>query len=340
MRGPAIPSAAVLNDAERKRVISGVKVVHERLKERGCLPQDADYGAMLKDGSTLEQFLIRARERPETYRDVAVDAKGKAVEAPDKRLICGVTLAQIEQMLVFTHARKVFSIGKASEAKLEVLAPYIAFAWQLPLLSAYRQALTPAQIGVLRDDLLLLRDRHAVEVVSSFNAEDIRRAKALLRSFDTAGVGETFRRMLAEAPAAIGGLIFVRQDDVPRYMKLLGEPRVWRFFAREKDYLDKAAALSWSSTEALGPLLTDACIGSVMQLHRLSPARLRIFAGVLQEKFDGGAHDLVAEEGFARGPLKEFLDRVLDGVNDDEAFANVLRLKLELIAGDRARAAG
>ncbi len=71
----------------------------------------------LHDPDLLAAFIKAFRANPTLYSDIVVGYDGRPITAadPDKALVCGVSLAQVQQLMVKTCARHLFLQDDADE---------------------------------------------------------------------------------------------------------------------------------------------------------------------------------------------------------------------------------
>ena len=164
----APPQTVTLDPEMRKIVLAGVKFLLARLKQNKAIEVEVEYKDILLTPLLMQKYLNLLRDNLEIGKDLFVDEVGKPVVDLETPLICGATLGEIERLLVYTSASKVFITGKKKKVvkekkkkgfalfgrknesdeeddeeieegaeKLADLKPYLIYAWQLPLIDAY-----------------------------------------------------------------------------------------------------------------------------------------------------------------------------------------------------------
>ena len=113
MAPPEAPRAVDLAPDTRKLVVAAVKTVMVRLQQAGRFAAEAEYATVLGSPALLHDLITAYRAEPAIARDLAVDATGAPVADWSTPLVCGLSLAQVCQLLVFTCARRVFTESEA-----------------------------------------------------------------------------------------------------------------------------------------------------------------------------------------------------------------------------------
>jgi hypothetical protein len=322
---PVLPQAAEIDSDSKRRIIAAVKMALSRLQQRHLMPENVDYAAVLGHPVLLHEFLRECAGAMDVLAELAVDAKGKAVVADDTILVCGVSLAQVRQLLIYTCAKKLFIDGdgkgsKDAERKLAELRPLLAFEWQLPLLKHYLFLLGVPHIAELGRDVLLLRSPEAMEWVGAFDVRAIRKVRKML--------GVEFGVMLAANPQALRGLAVAQDSQLPALCAALGR-RVWDFYARDILYIQRVEHLPHEQIAAIGPVLADAAPEVLSALIRLSAERLRHFMAAFHRVLGADADRLFANAGFGRQTLAPITQVFAELDVDSARFVEVLELKCE-----------
>ncbi|MEO5335657.1 MAG: hypothetical protein H7841_02005 [Magnetospirillum sp. WYHS-4] len=298
-RLPAVPPHVDVDARTRETLIGAVKLVLGRMKQAGLLDNSIEYPHLLGDARRMADFIRLFKNNRRLAQDLALDIKGRAVEADDERLVCGVTLAQVERMLVFTCAKRVFQDG-GKETIPPGIESYIAFAWQLPLLEAYKVLLSPAHIKILDANLLLLRDIRSIRAVAVGDPSRLRQA------MDVAG--PRFAEAIAANPDCLAGLGRVEKAVFDRLARYAG-PRIWDTLAHEAQVVAELAGRPPERLKALGPSMGDICLAALLLLddvpsHLFEPF-MESFRAILGP--EGGA--LLGDEAFVREILREVVER-------------------------------
>ncbi len=323
-----IPALINLNDRDKAVVIGSIKLVLGRLKKKGSIAKGTRYEDLLADPERMFDFITAYKAAPDTAKDVALDKTGKPVETGDQSLVCDMTLAEIERLLVYTCAKRVWrktagenggdaatpgnkkrsffalfrKIGlfrkkrdasEASTALSEVPAgikSYIAFDWQLPLLENYANTLTKNHIKSLGEAILALKTHQDLETVTEMDPTAIRKAYDI--------TGDQFHDMLNCSPSAINGLKDVNEETYKSVFELIGH-RTWNMFAGDPEVLNELLNLRDDQIEALAPVVSDLCIESLNMLLDIPEQILGPAATSFGEVFGEQQPELLGNGEFA-----------------------------------------
>ena len=248
-------------------------------------------------------------------------------------LVCGVSLAQIQQLLVRTCAKKIFeadksvetvtetitkssmfglikkteqverlSVDPVEERKVRELTRYIAFGWQLPLLDAYRQFLSYPQIMEIGEDIVALPTAAHIESVAQFEPEKLKKVKA--------AVGADFGSILADRPQAIAGISVWNRDMYEFYRKALGD-KAWTFFARESAFFNVCAAMDKPVAKIFGDVLCYISADNLMEIQRLNIDKVEVLVNALKSAFGPQLPQLLAMPSFGKEILRKVVDNLL-----------------------------
>lgn len=342
---PDIPPPVELDPQAKKRLLAGIKTVLTRLQAKGALKAGADYADMLGKPLVLQAFIAAFRANRELAADLLQDAFGQPVLGDDVPLTCGITLAQVCQMLVYTCAKRIFvdsdtetkppppakkltalfqrktppPMAKSEgERKLAELKPYLAFDWQLPLLKYYYFFFDRYQIAELGRDLLLMREPIQLEMVAAFEPPKLRAARRLARA--------DFPEVLLQFPAAIEGLARAPDMHFALFHDICG-PRVWAFYARDLDYIDNITEVDRAVLRSIGPLLADTSFETVDALSRLQADRIDQMLTGFRSVFRNGLAEILGDAGFGRQTLLPLVLRFTGLDWDAHQFIHVVELK-------------
>ena len=347
-----MPSPIELDDKARKGVVEGVKTALERLRGKGLLAADKDYGRIVADPWALHEFIQVFKANRPMFDDLITDARARPVADDHAPLVCGPSLAQICQMLVFTCAKRSFTavatpkpptqpekpagrlaalfgrkpaqpVATDADTKIAALKPLLAFDWQLPLLKSYYFFLDEQQIRLLGRDLLLLRKGEDIEAIGAFPAAKMAQARRL--------VGDEFAAMLVIRPAAMAGLANAVPELYALFRPLLGD-RIWDFMMRDADYIDQLGELDRDLLATFGPLLADTCLEAVAAFRRMPLGRIKVFLAAMDTVLREDAVPLLGDPSFCRQTLKGMVDGFLrfDGSMDE--FQDLATMKWKAIA--------
>lgn len=343
---PVVPQSVELEPQAKKRLLAGIKTVMTRLQEKGKLKPGTDYTDMLGRPQLLQAFIDAFKANRAIAADLLVDDAGKPVAKDDAPLSCGISLAQVCQMLVYTCAKRIFvdsdpdtkppqpasklaglfrrsnppppMVKSEGERKLADLKPLLAFDWQLPLLKYYYFFLDRHQMAELGRELLLLREPIQLEMVAAFDAAKLKAARRLAQ-------GE-FPEVLLHAPAAIEGLSRATDMQFAFFEEVCGK-RVWNFFARDLDYIDEVSETDKMVLRAVGPLLADTSLESVDALSRLQADRIEQLLEGFRTVFRADLPDILSDSAFGRQTLLPFVQRFTGLDWDANQFIHVVELK-------------
>jgi hypothetical protein len=337
-------------DSETKRaVIDGLKKVLALFQAEGLVESGLTYQAVIADPVALSAFCDQVRSNRERLDAIVIAADGSGPVRDDQiRLVCGVTLAQIEQLLVRTCAKKVFetdrtfetitetitkkslfglvkktetierqSLDPVEDRKLRELLGYIAFGWQLPLLDAYRTHLSYQQIIEIGEDLIALPTAAKIEALSRFDPAMLKKVKA--------AVGADFGAILADRPQAIAGIAVWNRDMYEFYRKTLGD-RAWTFFARDSAFFNVCAALDKSSAAILANLLCFISAESLQEMQRLNLDKMEVMAYALTTAFGKKLPQILSIPAFAKDILRKVVESLLHTNQDKDKLMTAFAL--------------
>lgn len=296
---PPVPASLELSPKIKGVVIGAIKKVLERFQKDGRVPDNVTYGEVLADADLLYGFVRAYKEDRSVAKDVALDADGKPVMDDETVLICGMSLGQIERLLVFTTAKKVFAEAGRREVP-PALRDRIAFAWQLPLLKTYATAFEPQQFTVLEDDVFALWTEDRLQAISPVNATQLDRLRKV--------AGEEFRSVLENQPGAAIGLSAVSDQELETIRNLVGD-RLWDFLDRDPNLVREVLGLSTEKLKALGPCSADVCLATLKTLDKMAIAVLPPFMKAFNEKLGRHGREMLGDEAFDREFLREIVDR-------------------------------
>ena len=362
---PPIPRQLSLEREMKDLVLAAAKFMLGRFQENGLIGNEVGYRDLVRQPDLMEQFIEVFKANLHLAEDIAVDTAGNPAEDTDTMLVCGATLAELERMIVYTCAGKVFAAvtqlrrddpkktdnGKKEKfglfgrlkgsrskpkkskmnvgaLKLEELRPYLAFSWQLPLLETYAHFMQREHLRELKEALLVLDTAEKLETVAEFDPGDVGRARKI--------ADDRFLEMLHTAPGAIGTISQLGQ--ISQFKSLAGASgdRVWDLFQRDFEFVSGILRLDEDLVWAIGPSIVDVCANSITSLKRLKPAILKLFIPVFCEVFADDSGTLLGADGFAA----QFLDAIVTELGEmnvsgeltevsEGALADVIAMKLE-----------
>jgi len=354
---PTLPPQIELDAETRKGVIGGLKLVMTRFQERQLLDPAINYQALISDPDLLQSFIWLFVDHRDLCDDIVQGKNGEPVRDEDTLLICKVTLNQIQQLLVRTCARKMFEHEKSlqtvtetvtrkalfglikkteqvetqrlghdpvEERKLRELLQYVAFAWQLPLLSAYRQHLTLPQMVELGDGILALRSPDNIAKVGRFDAQVLRKTKTTS--------GPDFPDILAHQPNAIGGVAAWSRDMYEFYRKLLGD-KAWTFFARETKFFNSVAALDKTAAKVYGDVLCFIAADNLDELQRLNLDKTEVMVTSLRGALGDRLPLVISQPAFAKDILRKIVDNLLHMNQEKDVLMTSFALTMRSMEG-------
>jgi len=338
---PQLPPAVEMTSEQKKGIIDGVKRSIEALQTAGQLPEGIVYADVIHDPEILYGFIQSFKRNPETLAQIAVDDEGHGVSQPEDVLSCGITLAQVQQLLVKTCARyfleqatkdveestvtetrttKRFIFftktetferkvgGGYDERKVRELCKYMAFDWQLPLLQHYAN-LSTVQVLELDDAVLSLTTPESVRIVSQFDQNTFKKTKAL--------VGDEFKDAVAAYPGSIGGIAQWSPDLYGFYRKVLGD-KAWRFFARDKAFFMSCAALDKPLASIYGDVLCYIAADNLEELQRLNIDKTDVLLEAMKKAFGAKVEAVLGHPNFAKDVLRKLVESMLHISNQEK----------------------
>lgn len=303
-----IPALITFEPQTRDIVIGAIKLVHKRLKSKGVVDAALEYQDLLRDPAAMQSFIQGFKANRDIASELTVDATGKTVGDDDAKLICNLTLAQIERLLVITCAKKVAASraaappsaksgaakGKPAPVSAELpdaIKDVIAYDWQLPLLSLYLEALKEDHFRVLGPRLLLLRSLDTLTFIAGLDPADIRKAERTM--------GPDCDLALAKRPEAVrGGALCT-----PKSYKLLKSTSgklLWEILSAEPQVLVELLALPSDRIVPLAPFAAKMSAEAFRQIEAVPAPLLEPMLGSFQGVFGDLSQELIADDEFAK----------------------------------------
>jgi hypothetical protein len=327
---PQFPPAIEMSNETKRAVINGLKKVIELFQAAGRLNADLTYSDIIHEPRDLYRFIKTYRNSTNLVGEIVTDTEGKPVTAEDVPLVCGVTLAQVQQLLVRTCSRhflelankeepkivtetvkkKVLGIftktvtvekmtgGGYDERKVREISRNMAFDWQLPLLPAYN-ILNSAQLFELGDDLPCLQSFEAIRDFASLDQATIKKAKTV--------AGEEFGYILTMNPAALPGVGTWSRDMYVFYRRALGDA-AFEFFARDKDFFMVCADLDKPLIEIYGEVLATIDGANLQELQRLNIDKTDVLLQAMRSAFGANFKEALANPHFAKDILRKLVE--------------------------------
>lgn len=326
------PPVDISNDT-KKGVIDGLKSVILVFQEKGLLAKTVTYQSVIHEADVLYDFIQLFKANRALVSHLVVGADGAPVTADNAPLSCGVTLEQIQQLLVKTCARKFFEQERTEETvtetvtrkkflffktteqvervntvmvderKVRQLLNFMAFDWQLPLLVAYRDDLNVQQLMELDTDFLNLNSVEGIAALGKLEPAAIKKARAT--------TGADFAMLLQNRPSAIVGVAAWNKDWYSLFRNVLGD-KCWEFFSREPAYFNVVAALDKPLCRVYGDVLVYASAENLEEMQRLNIDK----AGVLIEAMkaslgERGTAACMAVPSFSKDILRKLVESLL-----------------------------
>ncbi|MBV8465661.1 MAG: hypothetical protein JO218_06920 [Burkholderiales bacterium] len=324
----------------KRNIIDALKKIIEIFKTDGKLAPDASYKSITYDPRELYRFIKAYRANPELAAGLVKDADGNPVTDEEATLVCGVSLLQIQQLLVKTCARhyleqenkepprvvtetvkkKVFGglftkteqverkvAGGFDERKVREISKCMAFDWQLPLLPAYNM-LNSAHLLELGETIHGLTTFEAIRDFIQLDHPTLRKAKQT--------VGDDFPNFLAR-PAALAGVGVWTKDMYQFYRKILGES-AFDFFARDKQFFNVCAELDRPLAEIYGDVLSYIDGDNLQEMMRLNIDKADVLVQAMKASFGPAIKPALGNPNFAKDMLRKVVES-LQHVSQEKA---------------------
>ncbi len=326
--GIKIPPIPEIDPENGRRVNDAIALVLKRLQEKSLIPGGATYADLEENPAHLMAFINRFKENRDQAADLTVDKDGKPVEDDTTRLVCGLTLAQVERAVVLKCAAKVFAKAKTvpDGGIPESIKEYLAFAWQLPLLGIYSRENVSVYFRELGDAMLLLRSPADLEAIASTSLGNIRSARE--------AAGDRFIEMMKTAPQAIKVVAHCSAKQFAFLARLTGN-RIWKFFGDNQQLAVEILAVDAKRVLALGPHFPDLCVETLQVLDAVPTPTLAPFMKSFDTVFGNPGRALLGDERFAKEFLRTVVGdfRGMEAKNDEEleTVSNAAALKWNAI---------
>jgi len=337
---PQLPPPVEMNNETKRNIIEALKQIIEIYKSADKLNADATYGAILHDPRDLYRFIRAYRSNPEMAAGFVKDKEGNPVTGEDDLLVCGVSLAQVQQLLVKTCARhyleqenkeevklvtetvkkKVLGVftkteqverkvgGGFDERKVRDISKCMAFDWQLPLLPAYNM-LNTAQLFELGDHVHCLTSFESIRDYTQLDQPTIKRAKQT--------VGDDFPYFLATRPSALAGVGAWSREMYLFYRKALGDA-AFDFFSRDKHFYSVCAALDKPLIAIYGEVLGYIDSANLEEMQRLNIDKTDVLLQAMRNAFGPKMKEALSNPNFAKDMLRKVVES-LQHVSQEKA---------------------
>ncbi len=319
-----IPKRVELDAEQRQKIVDMLKNILSRFKENKIVDSALEYSEIISNPDKLHAFIDLIDKNRPVVSAIMIDASGLPVADDKEVLHFGISFAQVCQMLVFTSAKKIMMASK-DDAKLQLLSPYLAFSWQLPLLMAYNVYLPELHIRALREDLLELRDRKSIEEIGKIDVRNITSARDAL--------GDKFSVMLRSHAGAINGVTMCKAEEIKFFMEIIGEDNIWQFFARDERYINYVRNAKKRLLRSIGSSLAYVNEGLFSIIDRMPIERQEIVIKGFYHQFgEEQTGELLGNNVFLKDVFKEVVEYLDMVTGDDELFTKTVILKFKALA--------
>ena len=323
-----IPSLVEFEDRTKDIVIGAIKLILKRLRKKGAFPDGIEYADLLRDPDQMLAFITCYKHNREIGQDVTLDAHGDPAPDDTTPLVCGLTLAQIERLLVYTCAKKrgvsmaretsdpadaqgAAEVAAAWAQRVAAIKEWLVFDWQLPLIDFYLTQMKPGHFRVLDLTVFLVREAEDLEALASVEPSDLRRVRDL--------VDTRFEEMMAAHPSAARGLVSCDQQSFDMFAEMTTS-RLWEFFGGDPQRVVEVLRLEENRRTVIAPFVADIGMATLRQLEQVPNDMLApIMTGFTKTFGDEGTRFL-QEETFARKFLFTIVGDFLG--SDREALAD------------------
>lgn len=350
----SLPPPFEITAEMKKAIIDGLKSALKSFQGAGLIGADVAYQQVVHDPETLQGFILTYKANREVLDDIVKDAAGNAVRDDLTPLSCGVTLEQIQQLLVKTCAKFHFESHVATSTVIEevttksflffkktekierqtndpvaerlarMIVNNVAFAWQLPLLDVYRKHLSHQQLAEIDEALVALPNEAQIVALSAYDPPLLKKAKQT--------AGPDFAQILAERPQALPGVAAWSREMYDFYRKLLGD-KAWAFFAREKSFFNFVAALDKAKARCYGDVLCFIHNANIEEIQRLNIDKTEVLVTSLRSAL--GPKMLVpalSSAEFSKEFLRKLVDSLLHMKGEREQLLMATQLTCKAVA--------
>jgi len=337
---PQLPPPVEMTSETKRNIIDALKKIIEIFKTEGKLGPEASYKSVIHDPRELYRFIKAYRANPELAASLVKDPDGNPVTDENETLVCGVTLLQVQQLLVKTCSRhyleqenkqppkvvtetvkkKVFGglftkteqverkvAGGFDERKVREIAKCMAYDWQLPLLPAYNM-LNSAHLLELGENIHGLTSFETIRDFIQLDHPTLRKAKQT--------VGDDFPHFLAR-PAALAGVSVWNSEMYQFYRKILGDS-AFDFFARDKQFFNVCAELDRPLAEIYGDMLSYIDGDNLQEMMRLNIDKADVLVQAMKASFGPAIKPALGNPNFAKDMLRKVVES-LQHVSQEKA---------------------
>jgi len=327
---PQLPPPVEITLDMKRVIIDRLKRALEIYQQAGAVDSSHSYAEIVHEPALLYQFIAAFRAQPELVAELTQDAEGRPVSDPDQTLECGLTLAQVQQLLVKTCAKFYFdrmaeglvtetvttksmlffkkteqiervAIDPLEERKGREIMKSLAFDWQLPLLEPLR-GLSSQHLMEIGEDLVAIAAPEQVKVLAGYDPSVIKKARI--------SAGPDFPEILHERPTAIPGIAVWSHEMYEFYRKMLGE-KAWLFFSREQSFFNVVASLDKSVAKCYGDVLCSIAGANLEEIQRLNIDKTEILVEALRYALGTKVHAVLSIPAFSRDVLRKLVESLL-----------------------------
>jgi hypothetical protein len=351
---PQLPPPIDITNETKRGVIDGLKKVIEVFQTNGVLEKEIGYQDVIHDPEILYNFIQTYKANAPLVSKIVVGKNGGPVTDPNAPLVCGISLAQIQQLLVKTCARYFLEQdtreeestvtetvtktrflffktteqverktgGGFDERKVREISRYMAFDWQLPLLRAYAE-LNSVQILELGENIVALQSAEAIRDFSKFDQPTIKKAKTT--------AGQDFANILAVRPGAIGGIATWSKDMYGFYRQALGD-HAFEFFCRDKAFYMVCAALEKPMARIYGEVLCYIAAENLEEMQRLNIDKADVLIAAMKIAFGDKMRAVLSQPAFAKDILRKLVESLLHVSQEKSQLAISAQITCKAIA--------
>lgn len=333
MPSVTLPPPIDISVEAKKGIIEGLKKVIEVFQAAGMLDTAVTYQVLIHDPRILYLFIQAYRQNRSLADKIVVGKDGKPVHDDGRPLACGISLAQVQQLLVKTCARYYLEQdtkakedvvtetvtktrflffktteqverktgGGYDERKVRELSRFMAFDWQLPLLPAYAE-LNSAQLMELGEDFIQLGTAEGIHAFAQLDQAVIKKVKAT--------VGADFSNVLAYRPEAVAGIGTWSKDMYEFYRKTLGD-KAFDFFSREKPFFMVCASLDKPLIRIYGDVLCYISPPNLEEMQRLNIDKADVLISAMKMAFGDKLPSILGHPNFAKDVLRKLVESIL-----------------------------
>ena len=338
----------------KKAVIGGVKKAIEHFQSANLIDKSLNYRDIIHDPQALYDLIQIYRKNARLVDDVVQTKNRKPVTADDIPLVCDVTLAQIQQLLVKTCARHFLEIasreeegvitetrttthflffkkteqierkvgGGFDERRVRELSRFMAFDWQLPLLPDYAE-LNSLHLMELDDDVLLLKSSEHIRELAKSDPAVLKKVKGL--------VGDDFKLIIADYPKAINGISQWTKDMYQFFRSVLGD-RAFSFFSRDNAFFMACASLDKPLARIYADVLPYIATENLEEMERLNIDKADVLIGGMKYAFGDKIEEVLGQPNFSKEILRRLVESLLHMAQEKDKLVVSTQLTCKAIA--------